>query len=381
MGLKGKLLAIVVALLFGGALSAAAQAPAKPAPKPIALEVTETEEADCSDCPMGKAHYRIVTRARFEVDMKQNPFTGRSGAAACTGYEVVIGEIKDGEDFCFRLKYVDGSVIQAEGASGREKAVFEMPTAEERPWKTVEDGSVHSRAGGLARIRVSTPGVSPGNAASEEALSCSLRTPVLTLTYAEVRNLYNLNKKWTSSTFTVEEMAQVCKGQYTVEIRAKGKQECEPLKTACEQAKRWAECALANLRNALGLVTQARIDLTAEQASYQAQRLPAPPWFTQFELELDRLQQAVVGAQPKVTASRAESQADCAPLPGPDDKEECEQAAARVEETTKKARAALKSDLDREMSVLEASAAVPVAARNKLLAQLRATLVLLYACE
>ncbi len=375
MRLDGKLVTIPLALLLGAALGGTAQAPPKATPEPIVLEVTWELTVSGYKC-----HAGIMLQASYEV----HPWTefrggGVWGEALPT--DVCGG---DAEASCFVLKYRGGSLVSSSGKNSVGDAAIFTEEAEVHPHgpegliRPTPDGSIEI-------VLYRQPGFKADNMAAEEALGCwSKDWPTPKISDSELRNLHTLRRQWENPAADAEFIAVApgCEpGQARIAIRAKGKQECEPLKTACEQAKRWAECALANLRNALGLVTQARIDLTAEQASYQAQRLPAPPWFTQFELELDRLQQAVVGAQPKVTASRAESQADCALLPGPDNKEECEQAAARVEETTKKARAALKSDLDREMSVLEASAAVPVAARNKLLAQLRATLVLLYACE
>lgn len=48
---------------------------------PIILEVIEIREAETEKGPMGHANYRIESSARFEVQMRQNPFTGRIGAA------------------------------------------------------------------------------------------------------------------------------------------------------------------------------------------------------------------------------------------------------------------------------------------------------------
>ncbi|MEW5900760.1 MAG: hypothetical protein AB1715_04780 [Acidobacteriota bacterium] len=199
---------------------------AKP-PSPIVLEVTRTEEVKMSEGPMGSAYYSIVSTARFEIEMNRNPLTGRIGAAACTGYEVVLSEIKEGKPFCFRLRYIDGRVAHAEGISGRDKAVFKEVPEENRVWTTVADGAVMSRNDGRIEIKVYTPSPVADNNAAEEAMSCgSLLEPELTITYAELRNLQSLSKKWESSKFASPEDAESigCKGKIIVEIRATGKE-------------------------------------------------------------------------------------------------------------------------------------------------------------
>jgi len=194
-------------------------------PRPIVIEVIRTEEAQIPVAPGGKAVYSIKTRGRFEVPLRKNPFTGRVGPAACAGYEVALGELKDRSPFCIRLYYQGGEVIEARGRHGRNDMVFEPSPSKpvgQSTWATADDGGIFSRDDGLAEIRVHTDGVGAGSAGTEEALfTCIVQEPEKTLSYAELRNLHQLGKTWTSTALDPS-VKGYCTGTITVEVRAAG---------------------------------------------------------------------------------------------------------------------------------------------------------------
>lgn len=376
---KGKFIAEVAALLLGAALGAAAQAPAAPAAKPIVLEVTWT--LDLQDDYRSSA--KIVLEGKYQVEPRgQYPWP-------CSGWEPE--RIRDGEKFCFWLKYQGGRLVQGEGVGQGEKVTFlDDPGQPSEGHIQGANQIAGDGQGGVTLHLDAVPGFTwpeSQEGARELALGCwSEYWPVPKITYDELRNLSRLRHAPWSSPIAGPELPN-CHGTLTVQIRASGGPECEPLKTACERAKSWFECAKLNVSNLLTQIAQAKADVATERTTRQAQfpsgEDPEAAGYQQLEMAVDRLMQQVSAWQANLLTARVNIQADCALLPGPEDEKECQETASRAEEATKKSREELKRELERELMIFESSTAgAPSSlARARLLAQLRATLAQLAVCQ
>ncbi len=124
---------------------------------------------------------------------------------------------------------------------------------------------------------------------------------------------------------------------------------CEPLRAACDRLRRWKDCAESNLANIPVDVSNAQGQLQGEFAARSSppeQRALWEPQYIQLNQQLPELMSYVVTLRAEVAASAAQAQGDCALLPGPENRKECEEAARRVDEGLNKARDKLAQDLD-----------------------------------
>lgn len=124
---------------------------------------------------------------------------------------------------------------------------------------------------------------------------------------------------------------------------------CEPLRTACDRLRRWKDCAESNLANIPVDISNAQAQLQGEFAARSSppeQRALWEPQYIQLSQQLTEMLPYVVNLRVEVVASTAQAQGDCALLPGPDNRKECDEAARRVEEGLKNARDKLDKDLD-----------------------------------
>ncbi len=176
--------------------------------------------------------------------------------------------------------------------------------------------------------------------------------------------------------------------QYTLGYAPETNQECEPLKTACERARSWFDCARQHVGSLLRSIAQTKaetaLEKTARQAQYSAGVAdPEAPGYLQLDIAVDRLMQQVTAWETNLVTSQAMVRADCALLPGPQAEEACQGAASRVEEATRKSREELTRNLEREVMIFEGSTtgAPSSLARTKVLTQVRATLALLQTCQ
>ncbi len=162
-----------------------------------------------------------------------------------------------------------------------------------------------------------------------------------------------------------------------------GQNECEPLRTACQRAQSWLDCAQSHLGTMLRHAAQAQADAGAEMATAQAQGRFELPGLPELLVALNGLMQKLAALQTGLVSTAAEVQIECAKLPGPQDQGECRRAAQHVDELVDKARETLKRDLEQEISLLEASTAAAAASttRTRLLANLRGTLPLFETCK
>ena len=158
---------------------------------------------------------------------------------------------------------------------------------------------------------------------------------------------------------------------------------CEPLRNACQRAESWYRCTQNHLNAMMTQVAQAQAEATAELSTAQLRGDPASPALVQFAAALDRVLQKMVSLQTILATSAGEWQGECAKLPGPEDRAECQRAAAHVEDVVKRTRESLRRDLEQEISMLDASTAAAAGspARTRLLANLRSTSPLLQTCQ
>lgn len=200
--------------------------PVTPEPGASVLEVTWTVDVSGYG---GSGH--IDLRGKYQVETRKSPTSSQVGAAPCLGSQPVqIAALKDGEPFCFTLKYIGGGLVKSEWVlSGIGRGVFDdagFPVSAGSynqfvPSETIgPDGVVQNRQGGLVEIGLGRgPGFWNG---SEEVMGCWFAPyPALTISYTEVRALANLRRRWTNSVSSPE-VAPECKSTSTVEIRGTG---------------------------------------------------------------------------------------------------------------------------------------------------------------
>jgi hypothetical protein len=169
-----------------------------------------------------------------------------------------------------------------------------------------------------------------------------------------------------------------------VTLRYQAVQECDPLKRACERATRWRDCVQAFLGDLLRLVAAARADGLAEEQTNRAAGNPVQPGaMAAFLSALDRFQSQVLEFQGMLAGEAAAADKDCALLPGPEGRAECQAAASRVAAGVTRAAAQLTSDLARAVAQLDAasSPAATSVTRTKLLTELKASMPRLELCS
>lgn len=164
---------------------------------------------------------QIVTQGRYQVDLTTDPISNKVGARACTGYTVDIGGLKAGQPFCFRLKYLGGRVIRAEGQYGEERVVLGPDPAPAARPATEPDGMVRSRNDGTAELVFEAqPGWVGVSGPWEEALACyDPAPPALVIGYTQVRALASLQQAWSGPAFAAE--LEGCAGTITVEVKGR----------------------------------------------------------------------------------------------------------------------------------------------------------------
>lgn len=221
---------LYLASCFGGAcctLIGSNQVQAQTAKRPplVTFDITRTLELSAADG--SSAH--VAVQGTYVIESTKNPFTSLVGAPACSGYEFNYTNIKDGQGFCFLLRYVSGKMLAGEGVgqgtrvkfryfapkpgtqySGRSEGMISGPQ---------QDGSILiDLAGGPSFL--SPEG--PLSDAASLALACwENRWPPLRISYDDIRHLTTLSKAWTAAPFS-KEFASQCRGTTTTEIHASG---------------------------------------------------------------------------------------------------------------------------------------------------------------
>lgn len=139
--------------------------------------------------------------------------------------------------------------------------------------------------------------------------------------------------------------------QGTVSISHKPR--CEPLQRACKHAQTWQDCAEAHLGEIASDIVTAHAQLDAEWATRSAPPDQAQIWHPQYialRTQLDNLSPGIAELQGEVATAATLARADCAMLPGPEDRKLCEEAAQRVENALKQARENTERDLDAKLA-------------------------------
>lgn len=195
-----------------------ALAQSTPAPSSVTFEFTTT--LDLQDTSGSKVH--TVSKSQYGVMMNEDPFTKKAGPRACSGYVFDVTKVKDGDNFCVRLRYMSGHLVEASGiVQGGSKVEFKesvLPPAKEDAPDMATDHLQASDGTPFFKLRVlGAYQIANG----EEAMGCDQgRRPRLTLSYDEVRNLGKLHKQWSEPPFE-KAFGEDCKGMVTVEVQAR----------------------------------------------------------------------------------------------------------------------------------------------------------------
>jgi len=187
-------------------------------PAPIVFEFTTT--LDLQDAAGSKVH--TVSKSQYAVMMNEDPVTKKVGPKACTGYVFDVTKLKNGDNFCLRLRYLGGHLVEASGiVQGGSKVEFKEsvpPPAKEDPPDMATDHLEASNGTPFFKLSVlAAYAVTNG----EEAMGCDQgQRPRLTLSYDEVRNLSKLHRQWSEPPFD-KDFAGTCKGAVTVEVQTR----------------------------------------------------------------------------------------------------------------------------------------------------------------
>jgi hypothetical protein len=207
---------MAVGLIGVSTPSAFAQSPS--ASSSIVFEFTTT--LDLQDTAGSKVH--TVSKSQYGVMMNEDPFTKKVGPKACTGYVFDVTKVTNGDNFCVRLRYLGGRLVEASGiVQGGSKVEFKEsvpPPAKEDAPDMASDHLEASNGTPFFKLRVvGAYEVTNG----EEAMGCDQgRRPRLTLSYDEVRNLNKLHRQWSEPPFE-KDFGETCKGTVTVEVQAR----------------------------------------------------------------------------------------------------------------------------------------------------------------
>jgi hypothetical protein len=124
---------------------------------------------------------------------------------------------------------------------------------------------------------------------------------------------------------------------------------CQPLRSACDQVTSWKQCAessIAGLQDDLGVAQAQLVAEFAARSSSPEQMALWEPQYLQIKQQLGDLLIYVVKLRGDLAVQATQAQADCALLPGPANRKECDGAARRVDEGLKTARQKVEGDFD-----------------------------------
>lgn len=149
--------------------------------------------------------------------------------------------------------------------------------------------------------------------------------------------------------FEIENTDMVCASGYSYRAKVAVYNECEALRTACERLKAWEGCALAALSGLSGRTTEALSGLELEYLG-RTQGDPSlePTWhplYFPLRTQIEALRRRLVELPADTMSRLAEAHAECARLPGPGDKRECDRASKLTERTRRETRAWLEREL------------------------------------
>jgi len=192
---------------------------------------------------------------------------------------------------------------------------------------------------------------------------------------------------WASGLGTQHQDLQSVPWQAEVQIWPQGDLVCEPLRSACDRVSSWKQCAESSIDGLQGDLGGAQAQLDAEfatRSSSPQQRALWEPQYLQIKQHLGDLLIYVVKLRADLAVQAMQAQADCALLPGPANRKECDAAAHRVDEGLKKARQKAEGDFDGPqltalMTVLQAQGS-PWPSAMTLLARMQSRQKLIHQC-
>lgn len=190
--------------------------PAGSTPQPLLLDAMWT--FDVQQPQVGWVKMQV--QARYRTEVVRHPRRGWYGARSCLGLAdvpVSWDSVAAGAPFCIKLTYVDGGVVYATGETTAGKTTFALrPPAEPSP--AFPDGKIFGplEQGGVRIELERRPWADAVE--NEEAAGCAV-APDPVLTYADLRTLPRLERRWTKPSW--DDWASTCTGQVLLEIRVR----------------------------------------------------------------------------------------------------------------------------------------------------------------